>query len=67
MTTVAQFEITYTQYLNEQGKLVAELPPFADNQSILKELYKIMVLTRTFDKKAIALQRTGKNGNLCAN
>ncbi|HAT6955620.1 TPA: pyruvate dehydrogenase (acetyl-transferring) E1 component subunit alpha [Legionella pneumophila] len=62
MTTVAQFEITYTQYLNEQGKLVAQLPPFADNQSILKELYKIMVLTRTFDKKAIALQRTGKMG-----
>lgn len=62
MTTVAQFDITFTQYLNEQGELVGEVPPFAANHSALKELYKTMVLTRTFDKKAIALQRTGKMG-----
>lgn len=62
MTTVAQFDITYTQYLNEQGELVHEIPPFAKDHSLLKELYKVMVLTRTFDKKAIALQRTGKMG-----
>lgn len=62
MTTVAQFTINYTQYLNEQGRLNDSLPPFAKDESVLKELYKIMVLTRTFDKKAIALQRTGKMG-----
>lgn len=62
MTTVAQFDITYTQFLNEQGKLVGSLPPFAENNTALKELYKVMVLTRTFDRKAIALQRTGKMG-----
>ncbi|MDP3268958.1 MAG: pyruvate dehydrogenase (acetyl-transferring) E1 component subunit alpha [Legionella sp.] len=62
MTTVAQFDITYTQFLNELGELVGTLPPFAENHSALKELYKVMVLTRTFDKKAIALQRTGKMG-----
>lgn len=62
MTTVAQFNITYTQFLNENGNLTGEIPPIAKNESVLKELYKVMVLTRTFDKKAIALQRTGKMG-----
>lgn len=62
MTTVAQFDVRYTQYLNEQGELTSSLPSFAKNPDVLKELYKTMVLTRTFDKKAIALQRTGKMG-----
>ncbi|KTD68336.1 pyruvate dehydrogenase E1 alpha subunit [Legionella steelei] len=62
MATVAQFDITYIQFLNEHGKLVGQLPTFAHDHSALKELYKTMVLTRTFDKKAIALQRTGKMG-----
>ncbi|WP_199744157.1 pyruvate dehydrogenase (acetyl-transferring) E1 component subunit alpha [Legionella sp. km772] len=62
MTTVAQFEISYTQFLNEQGELVSELPPIANDHVTLKKLYEVMVLTRTFDKKAIALQRTGKMG-----
>ncbi len=62
MTTVAQFAVTYTQFLNEQGELVTQLPPIAKDQAALKKLYEIMVLTRTFDKKAIALQRTGKMG-----
>lgn len=62
MQTVAQFAVTFTQYLNEQGELIGPMPEFAANHSALKELYRVMVLTRTFDKKAIALQRTGKMG-----
>lgn len=62
MKTVAQFDITYTQFLNEEGKLVGTPPAFTKDPIVLKELYKIMVLTRVFDKKAIALQRTGKMG-----
>lgn len=62
MATVAKFEVTHTQFLNEQGNLVGEAPALAKNPALLKELYTIMVLTRTFDKKAIALQRTGKMG-----
>jgi pyruvate dehydrogenase E1 component alpha subunit len=62
MTTVAQFDITFTQFLNEKGELVGKLPSFAEDHSALKDLYRTMVLTRTFDKKAIALQRTGKMG-----
>ena len=59
---VARFEIPYTQLLDNTGKLHGSLPAFASNTSVLPELYRIMVRTRLFDKKAIALQRTGKMG-----
>jgi pyruvate dehydrogenase E1 component alpha subunit len=62
VTTIAQFEISFTQILNEKGEVRDAIPSFASDKSILKELYRVMVLTRTFDKKAIALQRTGKMG-----
>lgn len=62
MTTVAQFDVSYTQYLNENGQITGEVPKIAHDHEALKQLYKVMVLIRTFDKKAIALQRTGKMG-----
>ncbi len=61
-TVVARFEIPYVQLLNENGELCGPLPSFANDKSVLLELYRTMVSTRTFDKKAIALQRTGKMG-----
>ncbi|KTD20297.1 pyruvate dehydrogenase E1 alpha subunit [Legionella lansingensis] len=62
MTTVASFEISFVQYINEEGEVTSNLPSFATDENILKELYSVMVHTRAFDKKAIALQRTGKMG-----
>ena len=62
MTTVAQFDVTFTQFLSEKGELLGNIPPFAKDHKALRTLYEVMVLTRTFDKKAIALQRTGKMG-----
>lgn len=62
MSSVASFEVPYVQYLNEKSQLLSPLPPFAENPERLKELYRVMVRTRVFDKKAIALQRTGKMG-----
>lgn len=59
---VARFEIPYTQLLDNQGKLHGSLPDFAHDTSVLLSLYRNMVRTRLFDKKAIALQRTGKMG-----
>jgi pyruvate dehydrogenase E1 component alpha subunit len=41
---------------------VADLPAFANNPSELIRLYRAMVLTRAFDAKAVALQRTGRLG-----
>ena len=59
---VARFEIPYTQLLDHQGELHGNLPSFAEDTSILLDLYRTMMRTRLFDKKAIALQRTGKMG-----
>ena len=59
---VARFEISYTQLLDNNGHLCGILPDFANEPSTLLSLYRTMVRTRLFDKKAIALQRTGKMG-----
>src|SRR6185295_7764860 len=40
----------------------APLPAFAQDPAALIALYKAMVLMRTYDAKAIALQRTGQLG-----
>lgn len=62
MTVVAEFKVEYIQYLNEQAELLNKELPLAKNKDSLLKLYETMVLTRAFDKKAIALQRTGKMG-----
>jgi len=62
MTTVATFTVDYTRYLDPDSQLVSSLPAFAENSENLLSLYRLMTLTRTFDTKAIALQRTGKMG-----
>ncbi len=63
MTTVASFSIDYVQHLSPEGQLVGDkAPPIATDFEQLKKLYELMVLTRVFDAKAIALQRTGKLG-----
>lgn len=62
MTTVARFEVAFTQFINEQGEACAALPAFAKDKQVLHSLYQTMVRARVFDKKAIALQRTGKMG-----
>ncbi|HEY8519932.1 MAG TPA: pyruvate dehydrogenase (acetyl-transferring) E1 component subunit alpha [Gammaproteobacteria bacterium] len=59
---VAQFEIRYTQFLDEEGRPRCELPPFAHDPELLVSLYEHMVLNRLFDRKAVALQRTGQLG-----
>lgn len=62
MKIVARFEIPYYQILDENSHLVSELPEFAKDPNHLIPLYRLMVLNRLFDAKAIALQRTGKLG-----
>ena len=62
MTTVAQFEIEFTRILDETGKLVGTPPDSLSSPDSLIPLYRLMVLTRAFDTKAIALQRTGQLG-----
>ena len=58
----ARFEIVYTQFLDADGMPQGELPVFARDAEQLKKMYRVMVNTRLFDKKAVALQRTGQLG-----
>lgn len=62
MTTVASFQIDCLRFIGPDGKPVADLPAFADDREAMVSLYRWMVLTRTFDNRAIALQRTGRMG-----
>lgn len=61
-TVVANFAISYFQYLNKEGDCVQKLSPHLTDPARVEKLYRMMVNTRAFDKKAIALQRTGKIG-----
>lgn len=60
--TIVQFAINYTQFLDPQGTLVQALPACVLDSQYLLSLYEMLVRTRVFDAKAIALQRTGKLG-----
>ena len=62
MTHVARFDVFCRQYIAPEGDIVADLPKVANDTELLTTLYRQMVLTRTFDQKAIALQRTGRLG-----
>ncbi len=65
-STVAEFNITYTQFLDESGKPSQDLPSIAKDFDKLIKLYRFMVFLRAFDTKAINLQRTGKLGTYAA-
>ena len=62
VTTIASFAITHTRFLDAAGQPTQPLPPFARSRETLASLYRAMVVTRTFDAKAVALQRTGRLG-----
>ncbi len=50
------------RYIDWTGQAVRDLPEFARQPETLVALYRAMVLTRAFDEKAVALQRTGQLG-----
>ncbi|WP_206956876.1 pyruvate dehydrogenase (acetyl-transferring) E1 component subunit alpha [Trinickia acidisoli] len=66
MTTVASFHIEYTQFLDADGVPTGPLPEFANDTEMVAAFYRAMVLTRAFDAKAVALQRTGKLGTFAS-
>jgi pyruvate dehydrogenase E1 component alpha subunit len=65
-TEVAAFRVHTTGYLSAGGVLTADHPSFADDADELIRMYRAMVLTRTFDAKAVALQRTGRLGTFAS-
>ncbi|MEQ8652078.1 MAG: pyruvate dehydrogenase (acetyl-transferring) E1 component subunit alpha [Kiloniellales bacterium] len=62
MPQIASFRIECSRLLNPQGHLIQPLPEALQDPAALVALYKAMVLTRSFDAKAVALQRTGRLG-----
>ncbi len=59
--SVATFSIDYHQYLKPDGTLAQALPTELSPEDLLA-LYRLMHLLRTFDNRAINLQRVGKLG-----
>ena len=66
MSTVARFQIDHVRFLDPQGGALGPLPDFAHDPARLIPMYRAMYLTRSFDAKAIALQRTGKLGTFAS-
>jgi len=65
-TPAARFEVYFRQLLRPDGTPTGDLPAFARDATALVPLYEGMVLTRTFDEKAVALQRTGRLGTFAS-
>lgn len=58
---IERFELEFLQIINEQGVAdTALLPPLED--SVLKNIFEKMVLVRTFNQRALSLQREGRIG-----
>ena len=63
MSVAASFSIEYIQHLGADGRLIGKaLPDWVESPQNLVDLYRQMLFTRSFDSKAVALQRTGKLG-----
>jgi pyruvate dehydrogenase E1 component alpha subunit len=62
LPVIASFNVRRRGYLAPDGRVVGKLPALAADVSSLVPLYRAMVLTRTFDLKAVSLQRTGRLG-----
>lgn len=58
--------VAWRAYISADGKAVGELPEFARDREGLCALYRALVLTRVFDEKAVALQRTGRLGTFAS-
>jgi len=63
---VASFEIRSTRYVAPDGKVLGTLPDWAHDRKTLVELYRAMTLTRAFDERAVALQRSGQLGTFAS-
>jgi 2-oxoisovalerate dehydrogenase E1 component alpha subunit len=62
LPVIARFEVRRRNYLAPDGSISRPLPAFASDAKLLVGLYRAMVLLRLFDRKAVALQRTGRLG-----
>ena len=62
LPVIARFEVHRRNCLGPDGSMNCPLPAFASDADLLVALYRSMLLLRLFDRKAVALQRTGRLG-----
>jgi len=55
-------DLPFTRFLAANGQLASDAPAWSAESQPLQQLYRQMVLTRLFDQKIVALQRTGRIG-----
>jgi 2-oxoisovalerate dehydrogenase E1 component alpha subunit len=67
-STVERFssEACVSRFIDLKGGVARPLPEFAARSETLIAFYRAMVLTRLFDEKAVALQRTGRLGTFAS-
>jgi len=58
---VKTFDVKFLQIIDESGKADTALMPSIDDEGLL-DTYRAMVLSRTFNRMALALQREGRIG-----
>ncbi len=63
--TINQFEIKYLQILDENGKCDEKLKPTLKPNEV-KRIYESMLLSRTYDDRALKLQRQGRIGTFAS-
>lgn len=66
MAALNEIKVPYTQFIDASGRAVQTLPKSSDDPAAVIPLYRAMVLTRRFDAKAVALQRTGRLGTFAS-
>ena len=60
-TTIATFSIRRLEILDPDGNVDASLLPPLDHDQ-LRRIYELLILSRTFDQRALSLQREGRIG-----
>ena len=63
---VGRFRVRHECFLDADGSLHGDLPDFARDRDEVIGLYEAMLNTRTFDEKAVSLQRTGLLGTFAS-
>ncbi len=62
LKVIANFVVCRRAYLAPDGQISGDLPVFASDKGVLIGMYRAMALARSFDLKAVSLQRTGRLG-----
>ena len=66
MSAFEAFTVRHLGFIDAEGRATGPLPVHAREPATLRGLYEAMSLTRAFDTRAVALQRTGRLGTFAS-